>query len=110
MAREPAAPPSRARRITLWWAFIGASFAGAAVIYLLFRLRMNATGWSGSFPIDIYVSAVASWVVALLAVVAVLEIFGRVRLGGPHAGRLREPWVPAVAILLGVGLGYLCWK
>jgi hypothetical protein len=83
---------------------------GALAIFTIFKLYMNSVGWKGSFPWSVYASGAAAWGVALLVVIAVLEVFGAVHLGAPRAAALRRPWVPFAAILAGIVLGYLFWK
>jgi hypothetical protein len=110
----PMAPPggrrAKTHRLTVWNALLVALVIGALAILAIFKLHMRSVGWKGSFPWTVYASGTAAWGVALLNIIAVLEISGAVRLGAPRAAAVRQPWVPFAAMLLGLALGYLFWK
>ncbi len=106
----PGGRRTRTRRVTLWNALLGALLLGAVAILGIFRLYIGSTGWRGPFPWSVYASAAAAWGVAVLDVVATMEVFGAVRIGAPRAAALRRPWVPFAALLLGLALGYLFWR
>jgi hypothetical protein len=106
----PGGSRTRTRRVTLWNALLAALVLGELAILAIFKLSMSCTGWKGSFPWSVYASGAAAWAVALLVLIATLEVFGAVRLGAPRAAALRRPWVPFAAIVLGLAVGYLFWK
>jgi hypothetical protein len=103
---------ARAPRLRLWWAFVGATIAGALVILGGFLLRMNSVHWAGRFPYSVYISAVASWTVALLFAATVVQILdgAQVQLGAPHLAWFRRPWTAPVAMAVGLAVGWLLWK